>query len=369
MTRHVPIIFALFIATLPATAFAGNDDEILIGTQGARLGGAVTATVTDSTALWYNPGAIGRTRWAQFGVTGTLVQARVVNGPSGVSGSEISVIPSTVGHEIPLPNNWAFGYGIFTTQAQDRRLRDSDDDAFLDLLSRRTVNFGAGLGAPITPKLRVGLGVFAVYDSMLYATTIAPNYARDSLGAVASLGLHWAPSADWALGLSINSPRLVVASWFEAATANNETFSASAPFRVRGGIAHDFGWLTVSVDADVQTALTNRDFMIDRDVVPNARLALDFELDPQTRIGIGAFSDLLKGSVTPAQGNMDYFGVAGGIETSTRYQLDPHEPAEAIEISSFIGFRYAFGFGTIPTSDDRATSHEFGINLGSGLRF
>lgn len=380
MTRLSALCITTLIATLPATAFAGNDDEILIGTQGARLGGAVTATVTDSTALWYNPGAIGRTRWAQFGASGTLVHARFTNTvfpgvPDGddVSDQEVSVVPTTLGHEIPLPGDWAFGYGIFTTQAQNRVLSPNLGSARSTTFDRHTYNFGAGLGAPLASTLRVGVGVFAVYEDMATTATsgLSPDVTwnasrREGLSSFASLGLHWTPTPNWNLGLSINSPRVLLASTIAVdGRQQDANLSASAPLRVRGGIAHDFGRLVLSLDGDVQPALRNNDALVDRRLLPNARIGADYEVDEQTRLGLGLFTDL--GPERARAMRMDFFGVSGGVETSTRYQLAENEPAESIEISAFIGFRYALGTGNIDGSD--ATVHEFGINLGSGLRF
>lgn len=375
-------LIMLLVATCPLTAFAGNDDEILIGTQGARLGGAVTATVTDSTALWYNPGAIGRTRWAQFGASGTLVNARFTSTrlPLGLFDTasakdlELSVVPTTLGHEIPLPGNWAFGYGIFTSQAQHRELTVRNDFGTTGrTFDRHTYNFGAGLGAPLSSTLRVGLGAFAVYENTggTFATdggaaSSVSWFRREALSSFASLGLHWAPTPQWNLGLSLNSPRMLVVSAIDArGTDQDPGFSASAPLRVRGGIAHDFGRLVLSLDGDVQPALRNSEALIDRRLLPNGRVGADYQLDDQTHLGLGLFTDL--GPEKDRDQRMDFFGVSGGIETTTHYQLDPTEPAESIEISAFLGFRYALGTGKIAGAD--ATAHELGINLGSALRF
>lgn len=354
MTRLSALFATLIIATLPATAFAGNDDDVLIGTQGARLGGAVTATVTDSTALWYNPGAIGRTRWAQFGASGTAVRTTLTHRDDS-NRVDVAVIPSTLGHEIPLPNGWAFGYGIFTSQATPT-MADTN---------RATYNFGAGVGAPLGSTLRIGAGVFAVYET---------RTVLRALSSFASLGLHWAPTTRLNLGLSVNSPRmLLVSAGNDGTEPLDPGFSASAPLRVRGGIAYDFGTLVVSLDGDVQPALRNTDARIDRRLVPNARVGFDYKFDEQTRLGLGLFTDL--SAERSGQPRMDFFGVAGGIETSTRYQLDPAEPADAVEISAFLGFRYALGLSdfryALPSGRVTSTTtvHEIGINLGSALRF
>lgn len=352
--KPVAALTALVIMLLPVTAFAGNDDEILIGTQGARLGGAVTATVTDSTALWYNPGAIGRTRWAQFGVSGTLVQATIMDGGDDVA---LGVVPATLGHEIPLPNDWAFGYGIFTSQARP---------AGTMFGTRNTYNFGAGVGAPLGSTLRIGMAAFAVYsDQLAVASMSAVN--QQALSSFISLGMHWTATPQLSFGVSVNSPRLfLVTDGYETVTgggavADNANFTLAAPVRVRGGVAYDFGGVMVSLDGDVQPALDNDDAGIDRRLVPNGRLGAEIALDEQTNLGLGMFTDLAPEGASAAR--MNYFGVSGGIETAARYEMGSDESALSMEITAFVGFRYAYGTG------DATTAHEIGINLGSGLRF
>ncbi len=348
--KPTPTLVALVIALLPATALAGNDDEILIGTQGARLGGAVTATVTDSTALWYNPGAIGRTRWAQFGVSGTLVQANVYNGPDDADDVTLGVIPATLGHEIPLPNNWAFGYGIFTSQSRP-----------LSALAgaRSTYNFGAGLGAPLGSTLRIGLAAFATYSDQL-ALLGTDSAAQQALSSFVSLGMHWAATPQLQLGLSVSSPRLFLVTDGYGSVGDADMTLAS-PVRVRAGVAYTFGNVTLSLDGDVQPALENDDAGIDRRLLPNGRLGLDLALDEQTRFGLGLFTDLAPEDASAAR--LDFFGVSGGIETAARYAMAENESASSMEITASVGFRYAYGTG------DDVSAHEIGINLGSGLRF
>lgn len=423
------------LLSLPATAWAGNDDSVLVGTQGARLGGAVTASVTDSTALWYNPGAIGRSRWAQFGVTGNLIQLRITSidhvlradsGPSrDITYVETNSLPTTLAHEIPLPSGWALAYGAFATQGESAaahmKLRGLNDDELneisLAVTSSSTLyHFGGGLGIPLTERLRIGVAVFGVYETARSAAVFSAgvggldspslstsDMAARSSGAVqVSAGVQWSPSAAWDLGVAINSPRLLLVSTndiLDSFTLVDDTgstlhsvtndvgasarFAFSAPIRVRAGIAHHAGKLSVMLDADIQSGLRNDALGIDRRVTPNVRTGVDYLLDDAVRLGVGLFTDLA--SDRDASNRTHFFGVSGGFETTTRYELADEEPASAIEFSTFVGLRYALGIGLdqqrgvaihglsqsvpIGASPGDVIVHEIGLNIGSGLRF
>jgi hypothetical protein len=56
------LIVALLTVTAPRGALAGNDDGVLLGNDAALVGGAITAVVSDGSALWYNPAGVAHAR-------------------------------------------------------------------------------------------------------------------------------------------------------------------------------------------------------------------------------------------------------------------------------------------------------------------
>src|SRR5262245_19041953 len=66
----------------PAAARAGKDDELLVGNRAAMLGGAVMATVDDSSATWYKPAGLGRVDRDQVDVSGTADTLRLYSAPN-----------------------------------------------------------------------------------------------------------------------------------------------------------------------------------------------------------------------------------------------------------------------------------------------
>jgi hypothetical protein len=58
MTRLATLL-AIASTLVAASARAGNDDELFVGNRAAMSAGAVSATVGDSSAIWYNPAGLG----------------------------------------------------------------------------------------------------------------------------------------------------------------------------------------------------------------------------------------------------------------------------------------------------------------------
>ncbi|MFW2386799.1 MAG: hypothetical protein ACN4G0_00565, partial [Polyangiales bacterium] len=61
------LLFGVLLA--PATASAGNTDEVNAGLDVTLSGGAVVATTYTGAALWYNPAGIARINKASLELT------------------------------------------------------------------------------------------------------------------------------------------------------------------------------------------------------------------------------------------------------------------------------------------------------------
>ena len=73
------------IALLPSVAFAGNDDDVVAGSDVALTGGAVVANVSTGGAMWFNPAGVARLDSRSVGLTGAVLSYAVANAPGILS--------------------------------------------------------------------------------------------------------------------------------------------------------------------------------------------------------------------------------------------------------------------------------------------
>ena len=71
-----------------ARARAGNDDGVLVGNDAAVMAGAVTATVVDGSALWYNPAGLAAARVDTVDVSGSAFVLRSYDAKGLLSGAD-----------------------------------------------------------------------------------------------------------------------------------------------------------------------------------------------------------------------------------------------------------------------------------------
>lgn len=392
-------IAALAVVFTVSESRAGNDDEILIGSQGARMGGAVTAIVDDGTAVWFNPGAIGRSGDETVDLSGTVYQARysvaraLLQTDSGRRGDgsllELFAAPSTLVHQVPLEGGWGFGYGVFTTKRESGLLRASLDgatDAELNAWElaqsdeAQRYNLGLGMSFPHGP-LRFGASLFAVYEQAAStfqltggrsgagqsSVTLIDQTWRWSLGGQAVFGLLYEPTERWALGFALASPFLSLGNSVNDLSSTEITLFAPdgtisrvrsvsprrelspsiavpSPYRLRTGLAYRRDGAVISFDADYQPALRRPTLNVDRREIINLRAGTDIELNDTTSLGVGLFTDL-----DPSAGSArtDFYGVAAGIETRNRRRLEPGQGADSLVFTGFVGLRYALGVGRV----------------------
>src|SRR6185436_17705347 len=135
-TMRAAAVAGVFLLTLLAAPFvrAGNDDELFVGNRAAMSGGAVSATVADSSATWYNPAGLGAIDRAQIDVSGTAYTVRFYTAPkflSATSGeskdgsvSEFVSIPTQIAYVRRLAPGVSLGLGYFVPHASNWVLRE-----------------------------------------------------------------------------------------------------------------------------------------------------------------------------------------------------------------------------------------------------
>ncbi len=390
-----------------ASAHAGNDDGVLVGNDAAVMAGAVTATVVDGSALWYNPAGLAAARVDTVDVSGSAFVLRTYNAKGLLSGSdgshgdakvtEIVSVPSALTFVRKLAPGLIAGAGLFVPQYNDLVLRTSlstHDDAN-DVTSRWQLAVrdqeaqyrGAlGIGWAASQKLSVGFTLFGAYNSSLASFQSAAGYqdqagqtlvqAVDSsleehslLGTQAALGLILQATRELSIGLSLRSPALAFhqSSRVTSVTASNdvsnpdmptseftpvdETKSESKvgwfePARVRLGVAYKVGGGSVAIDGDIQPGLNNADFDVDRTFVWNLRAGARFPLKEDLLVGGGLFTDRGSDPKAPSgAGPIHYYGGTVGLQFANVRKLDPSEQHDKLTFATTLALRYAQGHG------------------------
>jgi hypothetical protein len=252
-SRRIGIWVAL--ATLPlASAFASNQDGILLSPEAALTGGAVLAGDDHDSGGWYNPAGLATLPRDifQLGASAYGISSRSVSGgveavlpwtshATDVETDGFYSVPSTVAYGHRLREGLAAGFGLYTPQRSSSGWRTSFASTgpapgfpepmtyqeFYSGSSVRDDTWGAGaLGWRAHPRLSLGFALQGLYRtqvevldlSVSYATPSAPPYdeglfldlsIRDDetmLGARAVAGVQWDASGRWRLAAVVRSP-------------------------------------------------------------------------------------------------------------------------------------------------------------------
>jgi len=243
---RVRFAFALSAAvTLAPAARAGNDDELPVGNLAAMTGAAVTAKVSDASALWYNPAGLGSVERTHIDVSGTAYALRFYSAPGLLQSttgerddgdvSEFVTVPSQVAYARDLGRGFTLGLGYFAPQASNLLIRrsltagDAANQAEWQVavgVNRVQHNFAAGLGLSLTPRARVGFSLIGTYETERQSASVVAVMSRNgvqnqltassALGTFTRVGLEAGAGFQLQLGravtlaLSARSPRFLV---------------------------------------------------------------------------------------------------------------------------------------------------------------
>lgn len=382
-------------------AHAGNEDEVFVGSGAALVGGAVVATVRDSSAVWYNPAGIGESKRTNLDVSTNVYSLRLFNtktflqtasgDESSLAVAEFVAVPVQVSFIRPLSDSVALGLGYFQPRAARLIVNtqlDSTDGALSSNLAVQAISeysetaIGGALGFVPSPGWRVGIGTLVRWDSLtesidISATTFedgAPRQiidignlrTRDVLGIEPIAGVQWDATEHLQLGVNVRGPRL---SLFDqgkdtsrvAAAANvagepvlaaeviNEDPGASTVRWVRlgryyAGGAYRWNALLISVEGDLQPGHVDKKTGAERNLVWNARVGCSYDVSKIATLGLGLFTDRAATDTQEAtlvSKGANFLGASVGLQLTNEHLLAASERYEHVVFSSVFALRYA----------------------------
>lgn len=420
------LVSLLAVSLVERTAHAGNDDGVLIGSQAALTGGAVTATINDGSAAWYNPAGLAQIDRQALDINASVYGMNRYSSNSlftlpdgtrqGASVIDWVLIPSALSYTRELSKRWVGSFGVFIPHTTDLDLRTS----VTDLSGRQWVfgidqknneyNYILSFGIRLSNTLRIGFAVHGIYASQENMTQVgfgtngdpgspflnsSSHSTRGDYGVRVGLGVQWDATPLLKLGFSLQTPTLTgfrnlseysIGSLFSPAATGfsfdkteglKSVWELSTPLMMRAGLACSIEKVQLLLDGSVESQLNSSEDDLDRKWAGNARIATMWQATSSIMGSVGLFTDF--NGARPV--NPDYIGVAGGVRIATDHKL-----ADGQRLLTFIttlGARYAYGFGhtdglkfvddgdevSVETQRVAIHAHELALNVGGGVTF
>lgn len=423
-------------------------------------GNATMALDRSGGAAWLNPAGLAGTGQLRVELTGTafVLQLRdysrsvVADLPSGrrqldAPAAEVSSIPAALVFVRHLHPRVTAALGVFVTKFERHDIEGGVDSteqfpgAQYPLqfsgrtrfsLATQTYRIGPAFGFVVTPRLRLGFGLYVNYStsqdssyvtldglavdgnidpSRIYLTT--QSQRRNTwFGGQLIAGVQWNPTGGLHLGMTLRSPVLGFSSTgrisrFSAAIATGSVFPGKQftfldeqpqrsaeraqlePLEVTFGIAYRFAKGAIGFEADLRAPLSVEAFEIDDDLQWNLRLGGQFDLPKRISIGLGVFTDRGAPRRTFFVGDhrANFYGFSAALAFDSVFALKPEPMPRSLVFLTVVSFRYAAGFTDLgglhyaPTSVDltqlanlipatqREIFHSLALQISSSISF
>ena len=440
-TQVLAATVAASLALVASPVLGANRRSFSFGGPSSIHAAALSADIRASDALYYNPAGLGGLTSASVDLSLTGFVFRSVSVEDGFGALfpgrerradlgfvEILPNPSALVFVRQLDERLSFAFGVFVVDASDNRFdaRVREEALVLDgetfegvagfsgqLLST-AYDIGGGIGWQLRPGLRMGAGLFAIYDRSVSTTyeftslTTADGFSDTVLfassedlratGLRGTWGLQWVPSPGLTVGVQVRSPTVGLYEWGEVLPLSSQPVEAGGQDLVAEAEAvSDFGAFLLetgaaeamlawrrgawTLGATVEVGLpAERPDGSSNDAFVNGRVGVTVELDEGWVLGAGAFTDVapVRTLERPLDERVDFFGLTTGALWTT--YLDE---AQRVALTTTLGLGYHLGVGKTgalvidavdldlvqSTRPASTTRHELLLNVGSGIRY
>lgn len=296
MKRTLILVLSLCMAAVAMGQDLAEFEEMTAGNffgLGARqmaMGGAGIASSMDGAAMFYNPAALARIYRIEFqlGLThqkftdeSSQSAGRYDGFTSILNKADIDQTKTRLGSlnlTVPVPTyrgSLVVAFGANRIMSFDRaalfHVTDRNgggelvDDYAKEFETGNIYLYTAAAGVDVSPNVSLGLAlnVYSGKDKFVYDYTYldeSNDYSdagswevtEDYIGASVKGGLLARPNADWAIGLTVESPMdwQVEWKWIEPGYTDKVEYDLSRPFIFGAGLAFSPGRLTLTGDAE-----------------------------------------------------------------------------------------------------------------------
>lgn len=402
---------AVFFAALlwgTGAAKAGNNEDVVAGSDVALTGGSVVANVHTGGAMWFNPAGVARLDSRAVGLTGAVLSYNVVKAPGVLSidsgeqsegdFSALQAIPRALTFVTAPRPALRWGIGFFFSRSRNQFLQDSvttdsgapeaatiyataDQTKSVYHVSsavawKKSEKFLLGGGFDIViANQRVTKIVSGAYDDGPGGTFNRNlNQAISGGGLQLKLGLQWAPTPKVRFGWMVATPSYLV--YLNNETTATEQLSSppaeppvpAVPPEFNGTQIDELGgawagvergltrlgtaligaWGWLELDVIVGFPLNTPSLGIDWHTTADVRLGGIFKLTNRLKLGAGFFTDFSPES-TPtdfAETQIDYYGFTLGVDFANR-EKPPERGEDGFYLAFAAAFRYSHGKGQL----------------------
>ncbi len=281
----IPGLFGVVVTLVsaPSTVRADNSDSLFLGNEAALVAGAVTASIGDGSAAWYNPGGLAKIERTSIDLAINAYGLRIRNIPGGhvinypdrsipikLSDLELYVVPTAVVYGRRFRKGLVGAVTVFVTDQRDYDLQGElrgevaplTDDGELwrsDQTMKVGVSvaqymIGPSIGYAVNDKFRFGASLFFIYHATernLHLWTHASQLEEDQMGQQGgdiveqltesnldrrfgtqlTLGFQYNPTPRLDLGLTLRSPSLLFVQYLYSTRteSSTKTYSGTEP--------------------------------------------------------------------------------------------------------------------------------------------
>ena len=219
MAFCLPVNFAL--------AMDANYTPFIVGGRAAGMGGAVSASATDSDAAYHNPAGLGAVKHnsisvsaALYGYQGINIDDRVAPGVD-LDATTFVTIPSQLSMVYKLAPDVAGAFSVFVPSqlSVSQSNSPSPQSAYSFSINDQTLYLGPSAGWKVNDRLTLGASLFAIYaEHAIFENVVfrksgsigSENVDVWNWGVQGVLGAQYQLAEMWRAGLTLESPSWIL---------------------------------------------------------------------------------------------------------------------------------------------------------------